>query len=87
MPPATAQQGVNHRATFSGFGMPNEQPVFPAKRPFRTLSRTRNWYFFSSIRFSDFQPPQTLVRLIPIEACRVPFATDPLLQIGVFRVL
>ncbi len=27
MPPAATQQGINHRAAFAGFGMPNEQPI------------------------------------------------------------
>ena len=31
LPAATAQQGVNHRAPFPGFRMPNEQPVFLSK--------------------------------------------------------
>jgi len=31
MPPATAQQGVNHRAAFPGFGMPNELPILLSK--------------------------------------------------------
>ncbi len=31
MPPTTAQQGVDHRATFASFGMPNEQPIFLSK--------------------------------------------------------
>ena len=32
VPPATAQQGVNHRAAFPGFRMPNEQPVLFSER-------------------------------------------------------
>jgi hypothetical protein len=28
MPPATAQQGVDHRAAFTSFGVPNKQKFF-----------------------------------------------------------
>jgi hypothetical protein len=31
VPTATAQQCVNHRTAFPGFGMPNEHPVFLSK--------------------------------------------------------
>src|SRR5208282_4268809 len=31
VPPATAQQSINHRAAFSRFGMPDKQPVLFSK--------------------------------------------------------
>jgi len=31
VPPATAQQGINHRTAFPGFGMPDEQKILFSK--------------------------------------------------------